>query len=590
MKALHFIVEILKTYPKLVLSNVFSAVGTSLMGVLSVCSLTPIIDIFLYPDGHGRSPMTMKVIGILKVFGIPSTIVSMSAVFITLVVLTAVLQVLGYLIILRTKYALSRDLMVGVMKDFFNAKWLFFSGSEQGKIYSTLNRELAQVGDGLIAIGTIFSNVVQLMIFLTVPFYISWKITLLSIGFGGVVSGVAIFLSRFSYQLGQKNTETANVLTGLIYENISGAKLVLGHGNSSPILKKIDGAYNAHLEYTIRLQILPYLITTFFRPIGVVIILVVLLTSRYFLVPVSEVAILLLALLQVIILFGSIVAQKSTISNIVAGYEQIQQLKRRAREMKQTSGDLEFKFLQKDIVLEKISFSYPNCENVISEVDLKILKGMTVAFVGKSGAGKSTLIDILMGLHDPKTGRVLVDGVSLEKYNINSYRSHLGYVPQESMLFNMSIRDNLLWAKPDANDDEMKESCRMAYADEFIDMMPQGFDTIVGDRGVRLSGGQIQRLALARAFLRKPEVFFLDEATSSLDSHSESLIQKAIESIAGKTTVVIIAHRLATIKKADMIYVLDKGRVVESGNYQALCKQGGHFSDMAGFQQLGIKE
>jgi len=590
MKAFFFILEILKKYPRLLLSNVAAAVGMSLLAVLSVCSLTPIIDTFIYPDGKGQSPLTLKVIGIFKAVGIPTTTLFMVVVFVSLVILTAILQVLGNSLVLRTKYALSKDMMVGTIQDFFNAKWLFFSSNEQGKIYNTLNRELSSVGDGFIAIGTIFSNLVQLAIILAVPLYISWKITLLCIASGGIVSLFFVYLSKSSYHLGKRTTETANVLSSLVYENISGAKLVLGHGNADLALDKINKAYNTHLECSVRSQLLTYSISTSYRPVGVMIILVVLLTSHSFAVPVSEVAILLLALLQVIILFGSIVAQKSAISNIVPGYEQIQMLRKRARDMKQLSGQLEFKTLKNELVLEHIAFSYPTGSKVLSDVNIQISKGKTIAFVGKSGAGKSTLIDILMGFHDPQAGRVLVDGIALEQYDVISYRKRLGYVPQESMLFNMSIRDNLLWAVPDASDADIKEACRMAYADEFINLMPQGYDTVVGDRGVRLSGGQIQRMSLARAFLRKPEIFFLDEATSSLDSHSEILIQKAIEAIAGHTTVVVVAHRLATVKRADTIYVLDKGIVVESGNYKDLCSHGGYFSDMATLQKLGIQE
>jgi ABC-type multidrug transport system fused ATPase/permease subunit len=590
MKAFRFIIEILRMYPRLVLSNVATAVVMSLLGVLSIFSLTPIIDVFLYPDGQGRSALTMKVIGIFKAFGIPPTVPVMVAVFVCLVILTTALQIFGNMLVLRTKYALLKDLMLGSMQDFFDARWLFFSGSEQGKIYSTFNKELSAVGDGLIAIGTIFSSLVQMAILLVVPFYISWKITLLCLGFGGGISLFFIFLSRSSYHLGQKNTDTANVVSGLIYENISGAKLVLGYGNSKPIVEKIQRAYNANLGYTILSQLLPYSISTSYRPVGVVIVLIVLLTSRSFGVPVSEVTVLLLTLLQVIILFGSIVAQKSLITNIVPGYEQIQQLRRRAREMKQFSGHLKFEALKESITLEQVSFFYPGGDKVLSDINLTIPKGKTVAFVGKSGVGKSTLVDILMGFHEPVSGRVLVDGTPLEKFNIVSYRRHVGYVPQDSVLFNMTIRDNFLWAVPDAGDAEIREACRMAYADEFIDPMPQGYDTVVGDRGVRLSGGQIQRLSLARAFLKKPGIFFLDEATSSLDGHSEILIQKAIEKISGSTTIVVIAHKLATIKRADRVYVLDKGMIVESGTYQELGSKDGYFSQLASFQELGIRE
>ncbi|MHA1372257.1 MAG: ATP-binding cassette domain-containing protein, partial [Promethearchaeota archaeon] len=167
-----------------------------------------------------------------------------------------------------------------------------------------------------------------------------------------------------------------------------------------------------------------------------------------------------------------------------------------------------------------------------------------------------------------------------------TYRQKIGYVPQDSMLFNMSIRENLLWACEDASQEEIKEACRLANAEEFIDKLKRGIDTIVGDRGVRLSGGQVQRIALARAVLRQPEILILDEATSSLDTRSERLIQEALERISGDITVIVVAHRLSTIVNADYIYVLENGEIVEEGVYNKLIEKNGVFHQMAVMQKL----
>jgi len=586
MKVIKFISEMFCKYPGLVLSNIAAAIMVNVLAAVSVCALTPLIDSFLYPDGHGRSAMTMKVTGILRNIGIPTNLMAMVLVFIGLFLLTAVVQIYGNKLILRTRYYLSKDLMTGFFRDIFDAKWLFFTISEQGKTFNTLSRELTGVGDGFTAIGGIFSNLIQVAIFMAIPLYISWKVTLLCLLFGGVVSLIFIYLSRYAYKLGLRNTQTSNVLTGLIYENISGAKLVLGYGNPQRMIEKINTAYDAHLKYEISSQLLVYTMTMAYRPIGVVIVLVALLTSRAFGVPASELAILLLSLLQIANAFSVLLANNTAISKIIPGYEQVQGLCALAREMKQGSGHLPFKGLTRQLQLEQISFSYPGRAPALTKINMSISKGKIVALVGKSGSGKSTLIDLLMGFHTPSEGVVLVDEIPMTEMDINSYRRRIGYVPQESILFNMTIKENILWSWPDAGDDDIKEACHLANAHEFIEHLPQGYDTVVGDRGVRLSGGQIQRLALARALVRKPDILFLDEATSSLDSHSEQLIQKAIEAISGKTTMVVVAHRLATIKKADMIYVLDKGVLLESGNYEELCRQQGHFSDLVRFQEL----
>jgi len=588
MKVLKFIAEMFRKYPWLVSSNIAASIMVNLLAAVSVCALTPLIDSFLYPDGHGRSAMTMKVTGILKSFGIPTNLMSMVFVFIILFLLTAIVQVYGNLLTLRIKYYLSKDLMLGFFKDIFNAKWLFFTISEQGKTFNTLGHELARIGDGFIAIGTIFSGLVQVAIFMAIPLYISWKLTLLCLLFGGIVSLIFIYISRYSYKLGMRSTQSANFLTGIIYENISGAKLVLGFGDHQRMIEKINTAYDTNLKYGISSQLLIYTMTMAYRPIGVVIVLVALLTSRSFGVPASELAILLLSLLQIANAFSIILSNKTAISNIIPGYEQIKGLRAFAREMKQDSTQVPFKGFTRHLQLEQVSFSYPERKPALTKISMNILKGQMIALVGKSGSGKSTLIDLLMGFHTPSEGRVLVDDIPITEIDINSYRGRIGYVPQDSILFNMTIKENILWSRPDAGDDDIKEACHLACAHEFIEHLPQGYDTVVGDRGVRLSGGQIQRLALARALVRKPEILFLDEATSSLDSHSEQLIQKAIEAISGKTTMVVVAHRLATIKKTDFIYVFDKGALLEAGNYEELCRHGGLFSDLVRFQELGL--
>jgi len=194
-----------------------------------------------------------------------------------------------------------------------------------------------------------------------------------------------------------------------------------------------------------------------------------------------------------------------------------------------------------------------------------------------------------MGFNEPTPGLVVVDDTPLFDFDINSYRKKIGYVPQDSILFNMSIRDNLSWANEEVTDKDIRHACQLAYANEFIEKFPSGYDTLVGDRGIRLSGGQLQRVALARAILRRPELLILDEATSSLDSHSERLIQQAIEDIAKETTIVVIAHRLSTIVNADYMYVFSEGKIVEKGSYADLVKLNGHFDHMVKLQYLETK-
>ncbi len=204
-------------------------------------------------------------------------------------------------------------------------------------------------------------------------------------------------------------------------------------------------------------------------------------------------------------------------------------------------------------------------------VDLRIPAGATVAIVGPSGAGKSTIADLLMGLMPPASGRVMVDNVRLDASHAPAWREQVGYVAQDTPLFHDSVRANLLWARPEATEGELHDALRMAAADEFVARLPHGIDTVIGDRGATLSQGERQRIALARAILRRPRLLVLDEATNSLDSDNEARILGAIERMRGGLTVVLIAHRLSTVRRADLIYVVEDGAVVEWGDWRALC-------------------
>ncbi|WP_346355432.1 ABC transporter ATP-binding protein [Azotosporobacter soli] len=231
--------------------------------------------------------------------------------------------------------------------------------------------------------------------------------------------------------------------------------------------------------------------------------------------------------------------------------------------------------LQRGIELRDVSFAYAGKVNrpAVTGICAMLPSGTTTALVGVSGAGKSTLVDLLIGLLIPKHGVVLIDGKPLQE-NLRAWRNSIGYVSQDPFLINASIRENLKWASPAASDGEVWEALRLAAADGFVSALPEGLSTVVGDRGVRLSGGERQRIVLARALLRKPAILILDEATSALDSENEKRIQQAIEGLQGKMTIVVIAHRISTIRNADQIFVVEQGRIVEQGNYQSLTKDG----------------
>jgi ABC-type multidrug transport system fused ATPase/permease subunit len=244
--------------------------------------------------------------------------------------------------------------------------------------------------------------------------------------------------------------------------------------------------------------------------------------------------------------------------------------------------------MTKQIEFQNISFSYDGGKNVLEDLSLKFENNKFYGIVGVSGSGKSTIIDLIAGFFKPQKGQVLVDGVDIKNANINTWLRQVGIISQDAFIFSGTIDDNICFGIDieDRDQNRIKEAARIAYVDEFIDPLPEGYQTVIGERGVKLSGGQRQRLAIARAIYLDPPVLIFDEATSSLDANSERKIQEAIETLHGKRTVIVVAHRLATVASADTIYVLENGGLAEKGTHEELKVRNGLYSHLCAKQIL----
>ena len=377
-------------------------------------------------------------------------------------------------------------------------------------------------------------------------------------------------LNKYSYKLGKMNTETANIAMGVLSEILQSARIILGFGKQKDAKFKYIKAFDAHMNVTIKTQVLVDIVPNFFKPLGILATVIAFGIALNLGSRISELTAVLWSLLNIMPILSTLLQTSISINNFIPSYEQLLFLRKRANDHKEIEGNIIFTELTEGVKFDDVCFSYFDNKTIISNLDLFIAKGKVTALVGESGSGKSTITDLVLGLQIPNEGRVNIDGIPLNNYKQESFRRRVGYVPQEPILFNSSVRENLLWSSSSSSEEELWDALGNANAALFVKQLPQGIDTIVGDRGTRMSGGQRQRIALARALLRKPELLILDEATSALDNESERLIKESIEGLSKNTTILIVAHRLSTIKGADFVYVMQNGRIIENGTYTEL--------------------
>lgn len=268
------------------------------------------------------------------------------------------------------------------------------------------------------------------------------------------------------------------------------------------------------------------------------------------------------------------------LTEAVAGIDRTMELLSEKDEFADPARSTTMQAIEGRVRFEDLEFAYDPGKPVLHGISFSAEPGTVTALVGSSGSGKSTIISLLCAFHSPASGRILVDGIDLAKVDLSTYRSQLGVVLQESFLFDGTIRENVMFSRPEATEEQFLAACRTARVDEFAERFPEAYDTVVGERGVKLSGGQRQRLSIARALLAEPRILILDEATSSLDSESEAMIQAGLAQLMQGRTTFVIAHRLSTIRRADQILVIEQGRVVEHGNHAQLFAMGGRYYDL----------
>ncbi|MBU7585849.1 MAG: ABC transporter ATP-binding protein [Nostoc sp. TH1S01] len=451
----------------------------------------------------------------------------------------------------------------------------FFAKTRSGELINTITTEIERIKQWFSGTAFLMTRGITASVYFTSMFLLSWQLTIASLLLF-TLAGVGLSTLNAKVRETSFSISIANgQFTSTAIEFINGIRTVQAFSTQDFERQKF---YNAS-DNVVKTCKKVVLIWTTVKPLTesiastILIGMIIFAFTNFVVNGTLQVASLLtffFVLFRVVPIVQDFYGTRAHLNTLAGAADNIKDLMRTDDKTYLQSGKLQFAGLKHSIDIVSVDFGYNPNYLVLNNITLSIEKGKTTALVGATGAGKSTLIDLIPRFYDPTQGHVMIDGVEIQKFDINSLRSKIAVVSQDTFIFNTSVWKNIAYGTPGATAAEIREAARLANALEFIEEMPEGFDTKLGDRGVRLSGGQRQRIAIARALLRNPEILILDEATSALDSVTERLIQESIEKLSVGRTVIAIAHRLSTIANADKVVVLEQGRIVEQGGYQEL--------------------
>ncbi len=464
------------------------------------------------------------------------------------------------------------------------ADWSFFLSRKKSDMAHVLTGELARVSNGTHFFLQLIATIVLGLIQVTLALLIAPGLTLLVLVGGMIFFFILQPYVKASRSMGISISDFNRQLFFKVNEHLQGIKEVKSCGLAAQQVNEFSRYRQEIKNNFVTFHALQTQTDMLYKTGAAVFLsLFVYCATEIFHLPPQEFVLLVVILSRLWPRFSNFQSALQHVMIMLPGLQAVLELEQacqQQREAGQLAGNAEQIHLQQGIEFRQVAFAYRQLgtAQAVQDVSFFLPAGGIYAFAGSSGAGKSTIADLLMGLLVPQQGEILMDGVPCQA-RLQAWRQSIGYVPQEAFLFNATIRENLTWACPQASELQIWETLKLSAVDDFVRGLPEGLDTVVGDRGGRLSGGERQRLVLARALLRRPTVLILDEATSSLDPENEAKIQQAIEGLHGKLTILVIAHRPATLQAADQIYVLDQGRIVEQGTYyNLLANQNSRFS------------
>ena len=483
-----------------------------------------------------------------------------------------------------------RDIRLMLYQKMQNLSLEYFTHRRAGELMSRITNDVKTVENAVCYGSTdLIYQSAQVVLFAFLTFYIYWKLALISLVLFPLISFPIIKVGKILKKLSHKGQEKMADINSILMETISGIRIVKAFNAENYEINKFRDCNSNYYRLAMKAIKRSLLLSPVTEILGVVAGLTILaLVGKDVIagkISFGVFGLFLGSLFSLIRPFKKLSQVNSINQQAMAGVARIYDVLNAKPSVVEKTSATELLLIKNGIKFENVWFTYGS-HDVLCGVNLEVRVGQILAIVGPSGTGKSTLVDLIPRFYDPQKGRISIDGLDLKEVTFDSLRRQIGIVSQETILFNDTIKANIAYGNLDADDDKVMEAAKQAYAHEFIKKMPQGYSTMIGDRGARLSGGEKQRIAVARALFKNPPILILDEATSQLDSESEQLLQQALDKLIENRTVFMIAHRLSTIRNAHQIIVLNKGQITEAGTHSELMEKNGLYKRFFQMQEL----